>query len=322
MEPVKVGGVEVSRATLHNQDEMEKKDVRIGDTVIVQRAGDVIPAVVKVITSKRNGSERQFTMPDKCPVCGAEVFRSKDEAASRCTGLQCPAKLKEGIKHFASKRAMNIDGLGDKIVNQVVQKGMVQSVADLYAIPLSEWAALERMAEKSAANIIDAIDKSKQAGLERLLFALGIRHVGEHTAKVLVGHMKSLDKIMSTSKEELMQIKEIGPEVAASIVQFFTQQTNKEVLTRLKNAGISLEPKEIKKDVKLQGKTFVFTGTLERFSRSEAEKIVESMGGKASSSLSTKTDYVVAGESPGSKCEKAKELGITIINEDEFNNML
>ena len=322
LEPVKVGGVIVSHATLHNQDEIDRKDIRTGDTVIVQRAGDVIPQVVKVVTSKRTGKEGKFIMPGCCPVCGSEVLRSRDEAVYRCTGLQCPAKLKESIKHFASKRAMNIDGLGDKLVDQIVEKKLVKNVSDLYYFPHHKWRELERMADKSARNIVDAIEKSKKAGLERLLFALGIRHVGEHIAKVLVDSLKTVAVIKTASKEKLIGINEIGPEVAESIIQFFRQGTNWSVLEKLKAAGVSFNPKEFTEGNKFTGKTFVFTGSLKEFTRDEAEKIVESLGGKSSSTVSSKTDFVVAGEEPGSKLDKAKNLGITIINETEFKNML
>jgi DNA ligase (NAD+) len=322
LKPVRVGGVMVRHATLHNQDEIKRKDIRIGDTVVVQRAGDVIPQVVTVITAKRSGKERIFAMPDCCPVCGAEVSRSSEEAAFRCTGLQCRAKLKESIKHFASRRAMDIDGLGDKLVEQIVDRGLVKNVAGIYYISLEEWAALERMAHKSAQNIMKAVEKSKQAGLERLIFALGIRHVGEHTARILVSNLNSLKQIENATIEQLLSIHEIGPEVAESIVQFFRQAGNKAVLDLLQKAGVSVEPKYSLKSGKLFGKTFVFTGTLDHFTREQAEKKVQSLGGKSSSSVSIKTDYVVAGKDPGTKYDKAKKLGITILNEIEFKNML
>ncbi len=322
LKPVRVGGVTVSHATLHNQDEIERKGIRIGDTVVVQRAGDVIPQVVTVITAKRSGKEKIFTMPDCCPVCGAEVSRSSDEAAFRCTGLQCMAKLKESIKHFASRRAMDIDGLGDKLVEQIVDRGLAKNVAGIYSISFEQWAGLERMAEKSAQNILNAVEKSKQAGLERLIFALGIRHVGEHTARTLVSNLNSLEQIENATREQLMSIHEIGPEVAESIVQFFRQSGNRAVLDMLQKAGVSIKPKHAPKSGKFTGKTFVFTGTLEHFTREEAERKVQSLGGRSASSVSTKTDFVVAGRDPGSKYDKAKKLGITIINEIDFYNIL
>ena len=322
LKPVRVGGVTVSHATLHNQDEIERKDIRVGDTVVVQRAGDVIPQVVKVITARRTGGEQKFIMPERCPVCGAEAARSSDEAVYRCTGMQCIAKLKESIRHFASRRAMDIDGLGEKLVEQIVDKGLVKNVAAIYSLSHKQWTALERMADKSARNILDAVEKSKQAGLERLIFALGIRHVGEHTARVLVSNLKTLVGIENAAREELMEFNEIGPEVAESIVQFFRQEVNRKVLDALQKAGVSIEPKQAVKSGIFNGKTFVFTGVLEHFTREEAEKIVQSLGGRASSSVSAKTDYVVVGKDPGSKYDKAIKFGITVLEEADFKNML
>ncbi len=322
LRPVPVGGVVVRHATLHNQDEIERKDIRIGDTVIIQRAGDVIPQVVKVIAEKRTGTEKKFIMPTACPICGADIIRSKNEAVYRCSGRQCVAQLKERIKHFASKRAMDIDGLGEKLVEQIVDKGLVKNVADLYHISKKQWAELERMADKSAQNIVNAIEKSKQAGLERLIYALGIRHVGEHMAQVLVSHLKTIDHIEKATKEELMEIPEIGPEVAESIVQFFSQKINRLLIDQLKAAGVSVEPKRLPVAGTCSGKTFVFTGTLEHFTRNQAENLIQAAGGHVASSVSSKTDYVVAGKDPGSKYDKAKQLGITILNENDFKKLL
>jgi len=322
LRPVHVGGVMVRHATLHNQDEIERKDIRIGDTVVIQRAGDVIPQVVKVVTEKRTGNEKKFIMPLSCPICGAAIIKLKNEAIYRCSGRQCVAQLKERIKHFASKRAMDIDGLGEKLVEQIVDKGLVKNVADLYHIPKEQWAELERMADKSAQNIVDAIEKSKQAGLERLIYALGIRHVGEHTAQVLVSHLKTINRIENATKEELIEIPEIGPEVADSIVQFFSQKINRSLIEQLRSVGVSVEPKRMIKPGKFSGKTFVFTGTLEHFTRNEAEKIVQAEGGNVASSVSSKTDFVVAGKDPGSKYDKAQKLGITILSEADFNKLL
>jgi DNA ligase (NAD+) len=322
LRPVHVGGVMVRHATLHNQDEIERKDIRIGDTVVIQRAGDVIPQVVKVVTEKRTGNEKKFIMPLSCPICGAAIIKLKNEAIYRCSGRQCVAQLKERIKHFASKRAMDIDGLGEKLVEQIVDKGLVKNVADLYHIPKEQWAELERMADKSAQNIVDAIEKSKQAGLERLIYALGIRHVGEHTAQVLVSHLKTINRIENATKEELIEIPEIGPEVADSIVEFFSQKINRSLIEQLRSAGVSVEPKRMIKPGKFSGKTFVFTGTLEHFTRNEAEKIVQAEGGNVASSVSSKTDFVVVGKDPGSKYDKAQKLGITILSEAEFNKLL
>ena len=320
MEPVKVGGVEVSRATLHNQDEIDRLDVRIGDTVIIQRAGDVIPEVVQVITSKRKGTEKKFKMPSKCPVCGAEVV--KEEAIHRCIGLDCPAQLKGRIKHFASKRAMDIEGLGVKLIDQLVDKGLVKDVADIYYISKQQLIELERMADKSAQNIIDAIEKSKTKPLSKFLYALGIRHVGETTAEDLARNFPRLDNFFHLSEEDLMKVEGIGPEVAASVVRFFRDDKNKESIERLKKAGVKvIEPKS-KERGNLAGKTFVFTGALKTFQRDEARNLVESLGGMTASSVSKKVDYVVIGEDPGSKFDKAKELGIKTLTEEEFKKMI
>jgi DNA ligase (NAD+) len=320
MEPVKVGGVEVSRATLHNQDEIDKKDVRIGDTVIIQRAGDVIPEVVQVITSKRKGPEKKFKMPSKCPVCGSEVIR--EEAIHRCIGLDCPAQLKGRIKHFASKRAMDIDGLGTKLTDQLVDKGLVKDVADIYYIKKEDFIALERMADKSAQNIIDAIEKSKTKPLSKFLYALGIRHVGETTAEDLARHFQKLDDFFQLSEEDLMMVEGIGPEVAASFHQFFRDKKNRESIERLKKAGVKVIEPKVKEKGKLARKTFVFTGTLKAYGRDEVRNLVESLGGMTVSSVSKKIDFVVVGEDPGSKFDKAKELGIKTLTEEEFKKMI
>jgi DNA ligase (NAD+) len=320
MEPVKVGGVEVSRATLHNQDEIDKKDVRIGDTVIIQRAGDVIPEIVQVIESKRMGEEKRFKMPSKCPVCGAEVER--EETISRCIGLDCPAQLKGRIKHFASKRAMDIDGLGVKLIDQLVDKGLVKDVADLYFIEKEALIALERMAEKSAQNIIDAIEKSKEKPLAKFLFGLGIRHVGEHISEVLARRYPRLEDFFHLSEEDLQQVEEVGPEVAASVVHFFKDKKNRESIERLKKAGVKvIEPQDTGKE-RFSGKVFVFTGTLQSYGRDEVRTLVESLGGTTASSVSKRVEFVVAGEDPGSKLDKAKELGIKILTEEEFKKMI
>ncbi len=320
MEPVKVGGVEVSRATLHNQDEIDKKDVRVGDTVVIQRAGDVIPEVVQVITSKRKGTEKKFRMPSKCPVCGAEVI--KEEAIHRCNGLDCPAQLKGRIKHFASKRAMDIEGLGVKLIDQLVDKGLIKDVADIYCINKEGLIELERMADKSAQNIIDAIEKSKTKPLSKFLYALGIRHVGETTAEDLAHHFPRLDDFFQLSEEDLMEIEGIGPEVAASVHQFFRDKKNRESIELLKKAGVKVIEPKIKEKGKLAGKTLVFTGALKTFGRDEARNLVESLGGITASTVSKKVDFVVVGEDPGSKFDKAKELGIKILTEEEFKKMI
>jgi DNA ligase (NAD+) len=320
MEPVKVGGVEVSRATLHNQDEIDKKDVRVGDTVVIQRAGDVIPEVVQVVTSKRKGTEKKFKMSSKCPVCGADVI--KEEAIHRCIGLDCPAQLKGRIKHFASKRAMDIEGLGVKLIDQLVEKGLIKDVADIYYINKEELIELERMADKSAQNIIDAVEKSKTKPLSKFLYALGIRHVGETTAEDLARRFSRLDEFFHLSEEDLMEVEGIGPEVAASVHQFFGDKKNKESIELLKKAGVKVIEPKAKEKGKLAGKTFVFTGTLKIFGRDGARNIVESLGGMTTSIVSKKVDFVVVGEDPGSKFDKAKELGIKTLTEEEFKRMI
>ncbi len=324
MKPVRIGGVEVSRATLHNQDEIDRKDIRIGDWVVVQRAGDVIPEVVKVVTSRRTGNEKKYRLPDKCPVCGSHVVRLPGEAAHRCQNISCPAQLKQQIKHFASRNAMDIEGIGDKLVDQLVDSGLVKNVADLYFLTKNQWANLDRLAEKSAENILAALEKSKKVTLDRFIFALGIRFVGEHAARLLANHFKSLENLQKASYDELIEIHEIGPQSAQSIVEFFAEPQNLQTIKKLQQAGVTIEkmPETEISELPLAGKTFVFTGALENFSRHEAEQLVESLGGRASSSVSKKTDFVVVGKDPGSKADKARQLGVTILNEKEFLEMI
>ncbi len=323
MKPIMVGGVTVERATLHNQDEIDRLDVRIGDTVVIQRAGDVIPDVVKVITSKRTGKEKKYKLPKKCPVCGAGVVRLEGEAAHRCENINCPAQVKESIRHFASKLAMNIDGLGEKLIEQFVDKGLIKSYGDLYFLKKERLAELERMAEKSAQNIIDAIGKSREVDFARFLYALGIRHVGEHMARLMARKLGSLDKLIKADDEKLMEIHEVGPQVAQSIVRFFGEKKNLQAIERLKKGGVKIrEAAKVVADQRFAGKTFVFTGALEKFSRDEAEAMVDARGGRASGSVSKKTDYVIAGPGAGSKLAKAKELGVEVISEDEFLKMI
>jgi len=322
MEPVRIGGVEVKRATLHNQDEIDKKDVRIGDTVVVRRAGDVIPEVVKVITSKRTGAEKRFIMPATCPVCGSAVVRLPGEAAHRCVGISCPAQVKGRIRHFASKRAMDIDGLGVKLIDQLVDKDLVKDIADLYALDQDAFAALERMAEKSAANIIEALENSKQTQLARFIYALGIRHVGEHIAQVLARNLSSLDAISKATEEELVAIPEIGPEVAQSVISFFKDKGNRKEIKRLQKAGVKIAAPSVRKEEPLKGKTFLFTGALEGMTRDEAKDLVLVRGGEIASSAGKGVDYVVKGKEPGSKYAKARELGLTIIDEEEFKRLV
>jgi DNA ligase (NAD+) len=323
MKPVHVGGVMVSRATLHNLDEIEKKDIRKGDTVIIQRAGDVIPEVVKVVTSKRSGDEKPFTMPDRCPECGSEIVRLEGEAAHRCIGLDCPAQIKGNIKHFASRGGMDIEGLGEKIVSQMLEKKLIRDPADLYYLKKADITGLERMADKSAENLLAALEASKNPSLEKFIFALGIRHVGEHVAKILAQNFKSPEDLIDATEESLISINEIGPEVAGSIIKFFSQSHNAAIIDKLQQAGIV--PVKVSYDGlsnHLTGKTFVLTGTLEGFTRDEARNVIESRGGKVTSSVSKNTDFVVAGAEPGSKLEKAQSLGTTVLNEDEFQKLL
>ena len=324
LEPVRVGGVEVRRATLHNEDEVARKDVRIGDTVVIQRAGDVIPEVVMPLIEKRTGDEETFAMPETCPVCGADATRPEGEAVRRCVGIACPAKLKGTIEVFASKGAMDIDGLGAKLIEQLVDAGAVKDPADLYDLTLGDWAGLERMAEKSARNLLDAFEASKERPLARTLFALGIRNVGAHVSDVLASHFRSVDAIMGASVEELQEIDEVGPIVAQSVVDFFANDANRAVVERLKTAGIRALTETAVAEVKgdtFAGKTFVFTGKLEQMTRDEGEEKVRSLGGRASSSVSKKTDFVVAGPGAGSKLAKAESLGVAVISEAEFLEM-
>jgi len=321
MDPVNVGGVEVERATLHNQDEIDRKDVRVGDTVVVQRAGDVIPEVVEVLKDKRTGKEKGFKIPDKCPVCGSEVHRAPDEAVSRCSNMSCPAIVKRTISHFAGKGAMDIEGLGWRIVDQLVDEGMLKTVADVYTLDQEDLVKLERFAERSAANLVRSIEGSRKTTLGRLVYALGIRHVGEQVARVLADHYSSLEDIEKAGLEELVEIKEIGPIVAESIHTFFRQDRNIQVIEQVLAHGVTYEKAASQAEGPLAGKVFVFTGTLEGLKRSEAKKMVEALGGRVASAISSKVNYVVAGADPGSKLAEAEKLGIEIIDEKAFNKI-
>ena len=322
LKPVNIGGVTVSRATLHNQDEIEKKDVRIGDQVLVQRAGDVIPEIVKVIASRRDGSETRFKMPRQCPVCDSPVVRMAGEAATRCINSSCSAQLKERIKHFASKAAFDIDGFGKKLVDQLVDKKLLSSFADIFKLDKNILSELERMGAKSAANLVIAIEHSKSITFARFLFALGIRHVGEHVAALLADYFDDLDALVACPREELESIDGIGPIVAESIANYFKQERNRHIINQLFDSGVTLETAARMTTGELKAQVFVLTGSLQNFTRSQAKALIEAAGGKVSGSVSGNTDYVVAGESPGSKLDRAKLLGIKIIDEATLKEML
>ncbi len=323
MEPVNVGGVTVSRATLHNEDEILKKDIRIGDTVVIQRAGDVIPEVVKVVLSKRTGNEKIFKMPAHCPECGSDVVREESEVAHRCINLSCPAQIKEHISHFASRGGLDIEGLGEKISAQLFDARLIYDPADLYYLTKERLLELDRHGEKSAQNLIDSLERSKKPPLNKFIYALGIRNVGEHIAKILARKFGSIEKLMAANFEELTAVYEIGPEIAASITQFFQEPKNKTVMEKFQKAGVMpQETAAIIKDSPLQGISFVFTGTMESMPRSEAKAIVENLGGSVHSGTTGKTTYVVAGREPGSKLDKARTSGITILGEEEFLKLI
>jgi len=322
LQPVFVGGVEVSRATLHNQDEIERKDIRIGDTVVVQRAGEVIPEVVEVVASARTGGEQPFTMPDHCPVCQSPVVRPEGEAAHRCINPNCPAQVKETIRHFASKGAMDIEGLGEKLVNQLVESGLIRDYGDLYFLKQKDLIPLERLAEKSADNLIRSLERSKHTTLNKFIYALGIRNVGEHLSALLADHFGSLQALMDSAEEELKSIREVGPQVAASIRSFFDNPQNRKIVAKILAAGVAFAEKTSQGPKLLSGKTFVLTGRLAGLSRDQAKSRIEALGGKVAGSVSSKTDYVLAGEDPGSKLDKARELKVAVLTENEFIKMI
>jgi len=315
LEPVAVGGVTVRNASLHNMDEVERKDVRVGDTIIVERAGDVIPYVVSVVREKRTGRPRKFKMPSRCPVtgCGGRVVREEDEAAYRCINAACPAQLKSRIRHFAGRGALDVDGLGEKLIDQLVENALVRDFADLYHVTAAQLVELERMAAKSAANIVTSIERSKAPPLDRFLYGLGIRHVGEHLAGILAEEFRSMDAILAATEEELVAVHGIGPEVAASVRRFAAERTNRQVVERLLDAGVTPRAEPAPTGA-LAGKVFVLTGSLEDLPRGEAERRIKAVGGKVGSSVSKKTDYLVAGADPGSKLAKAEKLGTTILD--------
>ena len=321
LEPRNIGGVTVSNASLHNMDEVERKDIRIGDEVLVERAGDVIPYVLQSFPEKRTGAERTFYMPTECPRCGGHVLRAENEVYYRCVNVACPTKLEGGLKHFAGKHALDIDGLGDKLVHQLVETGLVKDLAGLYHLTLDPLIELERMGEKSAQNLLDRIARSRQTTLDRLLNGLSIRHVGEATAKALADHFGDIEKVVDAKEEDLREIRDIGPEVARAIAEFFAEPRNRDHVRRLLDAGVTATW-EKRRTGKLTDKRFVFTGALTGLSRHEAHARVERLGGAVGSSISKTIDYVVAGEDAGSKLKKAKELGLTILSEQEFLDLV
>jgi len=324
LEPVQLSGITISRSTLHNEDEIKRKDIRIGDTVLIERSGDVIPHVVSVMKEKRTGKEKKLVWPSSCPVCHSSTFRPEGEAISRCVNPSCPAKIKESILHFAWRRAMNIEGLGEALVNQLLEEKLIQKIPDLYKLKHEDLVRLERMGPKSSQNLLDEIEKTKQTNLDRLIYALGIRFVGERTAQALASHFKNLENLAKASSKELIQIEDVGPKVAESIVFFFKQPENIELIERLKEASLNFSFREAdrREGLPLAGQTFVLTGSLESLTREEAAELIEAAGGTVSSSVSSRTDYVIVGESPGSKLTKAKKLGIRTIEEKDFLKLI
>ena len=322
LKPVRLAGTTVTNATLHNQDYITDKDIRIGDTVIVQKAGEIIPEIVEVVKDKRPAGTVPYYLPTTCPVCGAPVSRDPDGAAVRCTGAECPAQLLRNLTHFASRNAMDIEGLGPAVMGQLVDSGLVSTAADLYDLQAEAIAKLDRMGEKSADNAVKAIAKSKENDLWRLIFALGIRQVGEKAAKVLAQHFGTMDALAAASEEELTAINDVGPITAAYIRSWMENPQSQDLLGRLKAAGVNMECQEKVLDSRFAGMTFVFTGALERFTREEAGEMVEKRGGKSAGSVSKKTTYVVAGPGAGSKLRKAQELGTPVLTEEEFLDLL
>ena len=320
LDPTPLAGTTITRATLHNEDEIRRKDIRIGDTAIIEKGGDIIPQVVKVLKSRRKGKEKEFFMPTRCPVCGAKVVRLPDEAVARCIGSSCAAQLKEKIAHYAQRQAMDIEGLGDKLIDQLVDKKLLLDIADIYKLDLLALSSLERMGKKSSENLLSQIEKSRQQSLSRLIFALGIRYVGIRGARILAENFPSLEELSKASEETLQAIPEIGPRIAQSVTLFFQEERNRKLLQRLTEYGLRMkeEVEEKKKKAPLVGRTFIFTGSLERYSRQQAETLLERLGARAVSSVSKKLDYVVLGKDPGSKYEKARKLGLRILTEEEF----
>jgi DNA ligase (NAD+) len=327
LEPVRIGGVTVSRASLHNEDEIRRKDIRVGDQVLVERAGDVIPQVVRVLLEARPADSHPFSMPTHCPACHTQAYRPVGEAVARCPNAACPAQLRERLLHYGSRRAMDIDGLGTAVVEQLVSRGLVHDFADLYALDVPTLAKLERLAKKSATNLVEAIDRSRARGLARLLFGLGIRHVGERGAALLARRYRTMDALATASAEELAATNEIGPVIAESVSKFFANEENRHIIARLREAGVSMEeisPADSGAAAPqvLAGKVFVLTGTLPHLTRQEAQALITAAGGRVTSSVTRKTDYVVAGADPGSKYAQAQRLGIPILDEEDLYKLL
>lgn len=323
LEPVKVAGSTISRTTLHNEDFIKEKGLKIGDTVVIQKQGDVIPEVIKVVEEKRTGEEKEFSMPKRCPECGSPAVRLEGEAATRCIGIECPAQLLRSIVHFVSKESMDIEGLGYKIVEQLIDKGLIKNIADIYSLKLEDIASLKKNGKKFAGNLIDAIENSKKQELYHLIAALGIKQVGVKAAKVLAKKYKSIDKLMEAELEELVMVDDVGEITANNIYEFFRQEQTIDMIEKLKAAGVNMNMEEEEGiDNRFEGKIFVLTGSLEKFTRKQAEDLIEKFGGKTSSSVSKKTSYVLAGEEAGSKLTKAQDLGVTVITENEFEEMI
>ncbi|MBD3254724.1 MAG: NAD-dependent DNA ligase LigA [Candidatus Lokiarchaeota archaeon] len=322
LDPIHLSGTEVSRASLHNEDELQRKDIRIGDTVLVEKAGEIIPQVIKSIKEKRDGSEKKFEFPHTCPVCGSVAKRFGDEVARRCVNAQCPAQVKQRIEHWGSREAMEIDGLGPKLLDKLVDQGLAENIADIYELKKSDLTSIERMGKKSSENLLKSIENSKNRDLSKVLFGLGITYIGEHIARVLTENYHSIDDLIDASEQELENIDEIGPKIAQSIVAFFNEEKNLDLIKRLKKHGINMEKEMESRANFLDGKKFVFTGALEKYTRAEASEQVRKYGGRITSSVSGETDYLVVGKNPGSKLEEAKNQDVKIIDEERFLSLL
>lgn len=322
LEPIHLSGTDISRATLHNEDEVEKKDIHIGDIVLVEKAGKIIPQVIKVLKDKRTGNEQRFIMPHECPVCGSAAKRFNGEVARRCLNTQCPAQIRQRIIHWGNRNAMNIEGLGPKLLNKLVEKRIVQNIADIYDLKVSDLEKIERMGKKSSRNLLEEIEKSKDQGLEKVIFGLGVKFVGQHIARILTKKYRTIEDLINGSESELEEIEEIGPKISESIVSFFDEKNNQDLIKRLKNKGVRMNVGRNEVEHFLNGKKFVFTGALENFTRDEASEEVRKYGGRVTSNVSGETDFVVVGEKPGSKLEDAKKEGTKVLNESQFIQML